>query len=410
MPTASLLIVGSEMLDPERRDANGPYARQALAELGLPLDSVVRVSDRIEAIAAAVAGALRTSQCVITSGGIGPTGDDLTREGVAAVFGRGLHEDAAWLAHLEERYRARGRTLNAPGRRQALVIDGAETLPNPPGLACGSWVEADGRVVALLPGVPPEFRAMLDTFVVPRLAALHPVRPAVRVVRAVAAGLPESEAEPVLLPWYHEPGVDVSILPVMGVLRITLTLTAPPATGLDVLEARARAALTDGLGPHLVSLDGTSLEESLGQRLLARGWTLAGAESCTGGAAARRVVGVPGASRWFRGAIEAYANDVKTTLLGVPREILDAHGAVSEQTARAMAEGARRALGADCAFATTGVAGPDGGTPDKPVGLVWMAAATPETTVARNIRFALDRLSIMELAANWALYTLWRLL
>jgi len=410
MPKASLLIVGSEMLDLHRPDANGPLARERLAELGILLSQVIRVEDREEAIAAALLGALETSDVVIASGGLGPTGDDLTREGAARALGRGVVLDDAWLRELTRRVEARGRPLTEAGRRQALIVAGAEMIPNPRGLACGSFLETGGKIIALLPGVVPEFAGMLEGFVLPRLAARFPERPEVRVVRAVVAGLPEVQAEPSLAPWYGKPGVAVSVLPVLGVLRITLTLTDPPAGPLGPLEDEARRLLAAGLAGHLVSLDGASLEQEIGELLLARRWTLAVAESCSGGRAAHKIVSVPGASRYFLGGVAAYANDAKEDLLGVPPGLLECHGAVSEEVALAMAHGARRRFGASCAVAITGIAGPDGGTPEKPVGLVHVAAATPEAEAARRIHFPLDRASVMELSANYALYTLWTLL
>lgn len=410
MPTAALLIVGSEMLDPERRDANGPYARARLAELGIPLALVTRVEDRLASIGAALGAALEAADIVLTSGGLGPTGDDLTREAVAAFAGTGIHEDAPWLAELEERFRSRGRVLNELGRRQALIVDGATAIPNPRGLACGTWLERGGRAIVLLPGVPSEFRAMLDDTVLPRLAARFPERSAVRVVRAVAAGLPEVEAEPVLGPWYGRPGVAVSILPSLGVLNISFSLSAPPIEDLDAVERDVRRALAEGLAGHLVSLEGQALEAALGQRLLDRGYRLAVAESCTGGTAARRIVTVPGASRYFVGGIEAYANEAKRDLLRVPDDVLARHGAVSAETAEAMVRGAQAVFGAECAIATTGIAGPDGGTPEKPVGLVYVAAATPTAVKVDRLLFPLDRVSFMELVSNHALFRLWRLL
>jgi nicotinamide-nucleotide amidase len=408
MATATVLAIGSEMLDPDRRDANGPHARERLLELGVPLVLAARVEDREATIGAALRAALAASDIVVLSGGLGPTGDDLTREAVAAELGRTVVEDAAWAEVIAERLARRGRELNAIGRRQAMLVAGAERIPNPRGLACGSLIELDGRVVALLPGVPDEFRAMLDESVVPALARRFPGRPSTRVVRAIVGGLPEQEAEPVLLPWYRRPGVGVSILPQTGVLRITLTLTAPPVADLETLAAEAQAALRAGLGRHLVSLDGRSAEEVLGERLVARGATLAVAESCTGGALARRVVSVPGASRYFVGGLEAYANEIKERLLGVPRALLERHGAVSEESARAMAEGARRLFGATYAAATTGVAGPGGGTPEKPVGLVHIAVAGPGGARCTRLDFPVDRATIMELAANHAIFRLWR--
>jgi nicotinamide-nucleotide amidase len=410
MPRASLLIVGSEMLDPNRPDANGPLARERLAELGIPLSLVIRVEDDEAAIAASLQAALKVSDAVIASGGLGPTGDDLTRQGIARALGRDVVLDEAWLDELTRRVEARGRPLTEEGRRQALIVEGAEAIPNPRGLACGSLLDSGGKLIALLPGVVPEFAAMLEASVLPRLAARFPGRPEVRVVRAIVAGLPEVQAEPVLAPLYGRPGVAVSILPVLGVLRITLTLTDPPAGALRPLEDDARRRLAEGLAGHLVSLDGISLERRIGELLLDRGWTLAAAESCSGGRAASKIVSVPGASRYFLGGVEAYSNEAKQDLLGVPSDLIARHGAVSEEAALAMARGARRRFRASCAIAITGIAGPDGGTPQKPVGLVHVAAATPDAEKARRIHFPLDRVSVMELSANYALYTLWQLL
>ncbi|MBP7147476.1 MAG: nicotinamide-nucleotide amidohydrolase family protein [Acidobacteria bacterium] len=409
-PKAVLLIVGSEMTDPGRPDANGPLAREALAGLGIPLAAIVRVEDDVASIAHAFGAALASADVVIASGGLGPTGDDLTREGAALALGREVVTDPGWLAELERRLAARARPLNDAGRRQALVVGGGEAIPNSTGLACGSWIEHGGRVVALLPGIPSEFAAMLRGWVVPRVAARFPRARPMRLVRAVAAGLPEASAEPVLAPWYRRPGVAVSILPSSGVLWITFTLRGDDDGALAALESEAREALAQGLGAHLVSLDGTSLEEALGERLLRRGWTVAVAEACGAGLAAHRVVSVPGASRWFAGALAPYSNAAKTALLGVPPELIERHGAASAEVARAMAAGVRERFGASCGVATSGIAGPGGATPDKPVGTVHIAAVTPEREQARRLDYPVDRLGVLTLSANYALYQLWRLL
>ena len=407
MARAALLLVGSELTDPARRDANGPAARARLTEMGIPVVLLARVEDRVEAIEAAMRAALASCDVVITSGGLGPTGDDLTREGAARLLGLGIHEDPGWIEEIRRRLESRGYQLTDVNRRQALVVDGAEPVPNGKGLACGSWLKAGGGDLVLLPGVPTEFEEMLESRVIPKLKALYPRRPEVVVVRATVAGLAESMAEPVLKPWYALPGVAVSILPSLGVLAITFTLTSPPAEALPELEARVRQALREGYGHHLVSLEGRSLAESLGERLLAKGWSLACAESLTGGVASRKIVAVPGASRYYQGGVVAYANEAKTSLLGVPPAILDLYGAVSEETARAMVRGARARFNASCAVATTGVAGPTGGSPEKPEGTVWVAAGSPEGEWARRLFFPLDRASVMELSANYALYLLW---
>ncbi len=408
MATAGLLIIGSEMVDPSRPDANGPHARLKFGELGIPLVFLARVEDRVEAVASAMETALELCDVVVTSGGLGPTGDDLTRDAAARYLGVGIHEDPDWADELERRMAFRGRPLGENMRRQALVVDGGEALPNGKGLACGCWLKKGGKDLILLPGIPKEFRDILDNVILARLAETYTDQPKTAVVRAIVAGLPESSAERVLAPWYGRPGVDVSILPALGILKITFTLTSPPAGPLDGLGASVRTALAEGYGNHLVSLEGVELPERLGEVLLDEGWTLATAESCTAGFVSQKVVTMPGASRYFMGGVTAYDNAAKRTVLGVPSGVLERCGAVSEETARAMVRGARARFGTSCAVATTGIAGPTGGTDEKPAGTVWVAAGTPDGEWASRFIFPLDRVSFMELSANYALFFLWR--
>ncbi len=407
MKSAALIIIGSEMVDPTRPDANGPYGKDRLASLGIPVRYLARVEDRPESIRETLRSALSCCDVVITSGGLGPTGDDVTREAAASLFGIGVHEDPQWMSVLTGRLASRGRPITELGRRQAHVVDGGEALPNGAGLACGCWLAKEDKYLVLLPGVPREFQDILDRQVLPRLAPLFPNQPKVRLLKAVAAGLPEVEAEETLRPWYGRPGIDVSILPSLGVLRIGLAFTSPPVRDLEAAEREAREALAAGLGRHLVSLDGVSLEQRLGEHLLEERWTLATAESCTGGLLGHKIVSVAGASRYYMGGIVAYDNGAKTGALGVPTRVLEDHGAVSEETARAMVRGARARFSASCALATTGVAGPSGGTTEKPVGTVWIACGTPEGEWASKIFFPLDRASTMEFSANSALFMLW---
>lgn len=410
MPGGALLIIGTEMLDPLKADANGPLARQALAELGIPLRSLVRVEDRLESIASAVRNALETCEVVITSGGIGPTGDDLTREAVAAALGCAVVEDAVWLEVLRARLEERHRPLTELGRRQANRVEGAQRLENETGLACGSYLDLGDRVLAILPGVPREFRPMLEGQVLPRLASKFPDKIRVLTLRATVAGIPEVQAEEVLKPWYSREGVGVSILPSYGVLKITFTFSQVPGGDPDALRAQARKDLGEGLAGYLVSLEGEPLEGEVGNLLMGRGWTLAAAESCTGGRISSKVVSVPGASRYFLGGICAYDNRAKMELLGVPEATLARWGAVSEEVALTMVRGARARFGASCAVSTTGVAGPDGGTLEKPVGTVWMAVGTPRGERASLLQSPGERAVVTELSANYALHLLWRAL
>ena len=406
---ASLLIVGSEMLDPHRRDANGPPAREALREIGIELTSIVRAADDIAVLRETLRSCAACCRLVLVSGGLGPTGDDLTRDALASLLSRGIHEDADWVRELEARLASRGKELDLLGRRQAHLVDGAEALPNGAGLACGNWLEADGTIYVLLPGVPREFKDIFERHVVPRLRERIPNPPLARILRYTLAGIPEVEAERTLRPWYGREGIDLSILPSLGVLSVAFTLSSPPLSDPESLENDIRKSMEDGLSRRIVSSAGESVSEVLGKRLLERGWTVSAAESCSGGLLSQKIVAVPGASGYHLGSITAYANEAKRELLGVPPGTLERFGAVSEETALAMIRGARARFNSHCAVSTTGVAGPTGGTQEKPVGTVWIAAGTPERETARKIFLPLDRRSIMEFAANTALYLLWRL-
>lgn len=401
---AAVLLLGSEMMDGVKRDANGPVVVRALADIGVETVLVARVPDIVEEIAETLRLALKRADFVVTSGGLGPTGDDLTRDAAALVAGRSVVTDEVWLAKLEKRLADAGRKLDERGRRQALVVEGATPIRNPVGLACGCDLEIQGKRLFLLPGVPAEFSAMVRESVVPTIVLTRPPVHAIRVVKALAAGLPEVEAEKTLAPWYERPGITVSILPSAGVQRVRFTISSPPVEDPDALEKEIRASLRSGLGEHLVGFDGLELPEALGGELLERGWTLASAESCTGGLVSRMVISVSGASRYFLGGITAYHNDAKMSLLGVPPSTLKESGAVSEETARAMARGARARFNASCAVATTGIAGPTGDVPGKPIGTLWIAVSTPEGENAQRFVFPVTRSIFTELASNYALF------
>ena len=405
---AALLLIGSEMMDGAKADSNGPFAIEALAGAGVDTVLVARVPDQIDEIASTIRYALDRSDFVITSGGLGPTGDDLTREAASKVSCRPIVTDETWLRKLDERLAKRGRTLDERGRRQALVLEGADAIHNTVGLACGSHLEIDGKHLFLLPGVPAEFRAMIERSVIKIVESTNPAKKTVRVVKALAAGLPEVEAEKTLAPWYSKEGIRVSILPSAGVQRISFVLTSPPIENLDSMQDEVEKSLKEGLGKNLVSLGGVELPDQIGRELLEKGWTLACAESCTGGNISKKIVSVPGASRYYMGGVTAYHNDAKMKLLGVPVSTLEKHGAVSEETVRAMVRGARARFNASCAVATTGIAGPTGEVPGKPVGTLWIAVATPVEEYATRLQFKVDRSIFTDLASNYSLYTLLR--
>lgn len=413
-PVAGLEVVtiGTELLLGEAADSNAHWLSRRLAELGIPVRRRSTVSDSVAAIREAVAEALARTGWVICTGGLGPTPDDLTKAAVADLFGRRLVLDEAWLRTVQQRFRNRGLEMPEINRNQAEIPEGSRLLANPRGTAPGLVLEDPDRgVTILLPGVPAEMRLLMEQQVVPFLTErsrvpLHPVRS--HTVRTT--GISESAlAERVRNVLPHLGAVSLGYLP--GLMGEDLRLTA----GRDLDEAGARAVLLEGerllrdaLGDHVYGVGRDDLANLLGQALRACGWTLAVAESCTGGLLAKRLTDHAGASEFFLGGFVTYANDAKTRFLGVRPATLEQHGAVSDAVAREMAEGARAAIGADCALAITGVAGPGGGSANKPVGTVHVAASVGKRTVTQHLRLPGDRGEIRERSAQAALALLFR--
>ena len=403
------VTIGTELLLGFTLDTNARDIGLAMAAAGVEIVRRTTVADRPEAIRAAVRDALERADVVLATGGLGPTRDDVTKGVVADLLGRRLVHDPAVQAALEERFRRIGRPMPAANRTQADVPEGATVLPNTRGTAPGLWLEAgNGRVIVLLPGVPHEMRWLLHEHVLPRLGA----RVGGRVVRSATCRT-TGVAESALAERLH--GIEDVIAPLTlaylpGPWGVDLRLTAwqlEPAEAERRLAA-ARAAIEPLLGADGYGADDTDLAAVVLQALRQR--KVGVAESCTGGLLGGRLSAVPGASAWFVGGVIAYDNRIKTQVLGVPAELIREHGAVSEPVVRAMAEGAARVLGADAAMAITGIAGPDGGTPEKPVGTVWVAAACDGRVRALRRVLPGDRAEIRERATQAALDLLRRLL
>jgi nicotinamide-nucleotide amidase len=372
---AEIIAVGSELLGTERVDTNSLFLTEELFRLGIAVGRKSVVGDSEQDIAAAVAEALNRADLVLVSGGLGPTADDLTREGVARALGRRLVRDDRILEALNRRFRERGLRMPEINVRQALALEGAEILNNSRGSAPGQWLREDQRILILLPGVPIELRAIFEEECRPRLAPLAPGGAILTRVLKIT-GLFESQVDELAAPIYRKfENPSTTILASPGEIQLHLT-----ASGADA--AQARAALNEltrrlelALGDAIFSEDGQTMEEVAGMYLTMRGKTLAVAESCTGGLLAERLTRVPGSSRYFLGGIVAYGNEAKKRWLEVPAAVLKNQGAVSAETARILAESVRRRFGADFGLGITGVAGPSGGTPEKPVGLVYIALA-----------------------------------
>jgi nicotinamide-nucleotide amidase len=380
--TAQVIAVGSELLGSTRVDTNSLFLSDCLASLGIELRSKVVVGDNRRALADYVRRALERVDLVILTGGLGPTDDDVTREAVADALAVGLVEDPAIVAHITQRFARRGLQMPDVNRRQALVLDGGAVLANPNGTAPGQVFEREGKLVLLCPGPPRELRPMMETVMATVLA---PRTGAARLYRRTLfiTGRGESHVEEIAQPIYSRwlertPPIETTVLAAPGQVELHLVMRSDdPASAARALD-RARDQLASALGPDVFSLDGRSMEEILGAMLTERGLTIAAAESCTGGLMMSRLTDVPGSSAYVAGGVVVYSNELKTTLAGVDPALIATHGAVSEPVAAALAEGIKARTGASIGVGITGIAGPSGGTPQKPVGTVCIAAVMPD--------------------------------
>jgi len=405
-----VVTIGTELLLGQIIDTNAAELGRALAAAGVEVVRHISVADRPEAIRAAVAEALERTGFVLTTGGLGPTRDDITKREVAGLFGKTLELDPAVLRSLEERFRRLGRAMPAINRTQAEVPAGATVLPNPRGTAPGLWVEDRGRVVVMLPGVPSEMRGLLAEEVLPRLAQRAPGT-VVRSRTVRTTGIAESALAERVGPIETEIApLTLAYLPSTEGVELRVTAWGVREAEADRRLAAAADRLRQRAGEHFYGEDGTDLAAVVLDLLRARSARLVVAESCTGGLVSGRITAVAGASDVFIGAVVAYDNVVKSGMLDVPPELLETHGAVSEAVVRAMAEGVQRQFAVDAAIAVTGIAGPTGGTPEKPVGTVWLAARYGSETRALKRIFPGDRAEIRARAAQAALDLLRRLL
>ena len=404
---AEIIAVGSELLTPNRLDTNSLYLTEQLNQLGIDVIFKSVVGDHLRRIVAATQHALFRSDIVIFSGGLGPTEDDLTREAVAEALGVTLHRDPEIIVKLEKRFADRGWKMPANNAKQADILGGATVLPNLNGTACGQWLtgqlEGRERIVILLPGPPHEMKALFENEVRERLRAKVP--PAHLFTRTLRiATLAESAVDARVAPIYKRyADVETTILAAGGEVELHFKARAPT---LDAAQARAdevAGLVEDELDDAVYSRDGQSLEQIVGYWLQMRGATLAVAESCTGGLVAERITSVAGSSRYFLGAAVVYSNALKTELAGVPAEMIERHGAVSREVAGALAEGIRYRCESTLGVGVTGVAGPGGGTAEKPVGLVYHAVASDRGTEVIQRNYPGDRKRIRRFASTMAL-------
>ena len=385
MRSAEVIAVGSELLGSTRTDTNSLFLSERLSALGIDLRIKSVVGDERADLATVLRQALERTDVVVLTGGLGPTDDDLTRDVVSEVMELPMSEDPAIVEKIRARFERRGLTMPEVNRRQAMVPRGAIVLDNPNGTAPGLFIDHQWqglrRIVVLLPGPPRELQPMFDG------VCAGPLRERAGKERTYRTSLfitgrgeshVEQKAQPVYSRWRDmTPPIATTILAAMGQIELHLSVRDDDDVRAKATLARAKQELLAVVGDDVYSTDGRVMEEILGDLLKERGYTIAAAESCTGGLFTSRLTDVPGSSTYVRASVVAYAYEDKTALLGVPTEMLEAHGAVSEPVAVAMAEGIRERTGADVTIGITGIAGPGGGTHDKPVGTVVIAAIVP---------------------------------
>jgi nicotinamide-nucleotide amidase len=408
MKRAEILAIGSELLTPLRSDTNALYLTSKLLEAGVAVMARVTVADDPALLASAFRNALDRADIVLATGGLGPTEDDLTREAVAEALGRSLRRDATILEALRARFAGFGREMAPVNEKQADVIEGATVLQNPRGSAPGQCIEDGGRLLALLPGPPNEMKPMFEEQILPRIRALAAGTVLRTRVLRIAA-MSESDVEQAVAGLYKTfTNPRTTILSVPGQVELHLTAEGGSEAKADEQIEALATGIRERLPGRVYSEDGRELQQVVADQLRARRLTLALAESCTGGLLAGRLTEVAGSSSFFERGFVTYSNRSKVEMLGVDPTLIDSLGAVSDEVARAMAAGARRAAGADIGVAITGIAGPDGGTPEKPVGLVFFAMNGAAGTRSRRVHLAGGRERVRFQATQLALEMLRR--
>jgi nicotinamide-nucleotide amidase len=388
---ACIIAVGTEMLTPFRVDTNSLFITERLNEIGVDVRLKIVAGDDIGELAEQFRAALAWADVVAMTGGLGPTEDDITRAAVARVLEVPLELDEAIVDRIRDRFMRRGLSMPEINRRQAMVPRGASVIANPRGTAPGLWMEHGRTAIVLLPGPPREMKPMFDTVVherlAPRTGGAGLFRRVLRITGRTESDV-DAHAQPIYGRWISQAvPIATTILAVLGQIELHLTARAPDRAAAEPALDAAIVELRDVLGDSIYSVDGRALEAVVGDALRLRGFTIAVAESCTGGLLASRLTDVPGSSRYVDRGVVCYSNRAKVELLNIPEALLAEHGAVSEPVALAMAEAIREQATATVGVGITGIAGPDGGTPEKPVGTVAIAVVAGRETRVRTFLF-----------------------
>jgi nicotinamide-nucleotide amidase len=401
---AELVSIGDELLIGQVINTNAAWMANQLNDTGIDVRQITCVSDHPDEISRGLEEASKHADIILITGGLGPTKDDITKQVLCRFFNTRLVVDENVLKNVETFFAKRGVRLNELNRQQALVPEGCIVIDNPIGTAPGLAFERDLKLFVAMPGVPYEMQGIMETWVLPKIKSMIKGNNILHKT-VLTQGIGESFLADIIAEWENSlpANIKLAYLPSPGIVRLRLSARGNDKLDmeslLDVKISQLRALIPD----YFWGMDNDKLEAVIGRLLLEENATLATAESCTGGYIAHRITGVPGSSAYFKGAIVAYDNRIKENLLRINPAIILKHGAVSRDVAEQMAAGARSALLTDYAIATTGIAGPDGGTPKKPVGTVWVAIATPEIVLSKRFQFGDERERNIVRSANAAL-------
>lgn len=396
-----IVSIGDELLIGQVVNTNAAAMSQMLTASNFDVVRVVTISDKAEDIEECLRTSLQMADVVLITGGLGPTKDDITKHTLCRFFGAKLIEDAASLRNVEERFKVLGYEVTPINRQQALVPDNCTVLLNKMGTAPGMWFDVDGKIVVSMPGVPDEMQYLMEQCVMPKLRSRLDNSEIVQT-NVIFQGIGESFLSDLVEQWELAlpKNIRVAYLPQAGMIKMRITATGTDRQAIEQQLFAERDKLIAIAGQYVAGIDCQSMEECVAQKMLQHGTTLTSAESCTGGTIASRITRLPGASQYFKGGFVVYSNELKENILGVRHDTLETFGAVSEETVTQMAENARRRANADYAVATTGVAGPSGGTPQKPVGTVWIGVASAHKTVTRVLHLGNNRSRTVERTVN----------
>jgi nicotinamide-nucleotide amidase len=401
---AEILTIGDEILYGHITDTNSQFISTALDKAGIQVIRRTSVGDNKEAIINGLKSAEAIADIVIMTGGLGPTKDDITKKTLAEYFQTTLIMNEEVLSHIERLFASRGRVMNDLNKSQALIPANARVIHNAVGTAPGMWIEHQGKVFISMPGVPYEMKKMMEEWIVPQLRK-HFQTPAIIHKWVKTINIPESTLAEKIAKWEDAlpAHLKLAYLPRMGQVRLRLTGKGEDAEVLNTELDAQIAQLIPIIKDHVYGYEDDEIEKVVGNLLVQKNKTISTAESCTGGYMAHLLTSVAGSSRYFIGSIVAYSNQIKMNELGVSPVVLDEHGAVSEPTVVAMAEGIRKKFGTSIGLATSGIAGPEGGSPEKPVGTVWVAYADEKGTIAKKLALTQDRMLNITLTTNFLL-------